>query len=115
MFISSTVVSGTNNRRHPDVSLWRPQVWRVSLSKKTSSLEIQRNLSFYISIMFLLYSHCKVFCPIRSASVFVESCEGSRCPRFIDSLFSLKVGMFGYTIFPLFCCCNHSEEKNVLC
>lgn len=71
MFNNSTVVSGTVNRRHPDVSACRPQAWRVSLSKKTSSSEVQRNLLFYISIMFILYSHCKVFCPIGRALVFV--------------------------------------------
>lgn len=60
MFINFTAVSGTNNRRHPDVSLCRPQVWRVSLSKKTSYLEVQRNLLFYISIIFLLYSQVEV-------------------------------------------------------
>lgn len=52
MFDNSTVVSGTINRRHPDVSSSRPQAWRVSLSKKTSSLEVQRNLLFYISITY---------------------------------------------------------------
>lgn len=110
-FNNSTVVSGTINRRHPDVSSCRPQAWRVSLSKKTSSLEVQRNLLFYISIMFLSYSHYKVFFPVGRALVFIEGCEGSGCHMFTDSLFFLNVGIFGYAIYPLLCCCNDSEEK----
>lgn len=115
MFNQFPVVSGTVNRRHPDVSPCRPQAWRVSLSKKTSSLEVQRNLFFYKSITFLLHSYFKVFCPIGRALVFVEGCEGSGCHIFADSLFFLNVGIFGNTIYLLFCCCKDSEEKNVLC
>lgn len=114
MFNQFPVVSGTVNRRHPDVSPCRPQAWRVSLSKKTSSLEVQRNLFFYKSITFLLHSYFKVFCPIGRALVFVEGCEGSGCHIFADSLFFLNVGIFGNTIYLLFCCCKDSEEKNAV-
>lgn len=111
MFNHFPVVSGTVNRRHPDVSPCRPQAWRASSSKKTSSLEVQRNLLFYKSITFLLHSYFKVFSPIGRALVFVEGCEGSGCHMFTDSLFFLNVGIFGSTIYLLFCCCKDSEEK----
>lgn len=59
--------------------------------------------------MFLLDSHCKVFCPIGRTLVFVEGCQGNGC----HMLFFLIVGICGYTVFPRLCCCscNDSEEK----
>lgn len=62
-----------------------------------------------------MFRHCKVFCPIGRALVFVEAYQGSGCHMFTDSMFFLNVGFFGYAIFPLLYCCNNSEEKNVLC
>ena len=60
-------------------------------------------ISFYIMTVSHTYSHCKVFCPVGRALIFVKGCERSCC--------HMLVLIFGYAIFHLLCCCNDSEEK----
>lgn len=87
-------VSAAVNRRHPDVSPSHPQVLRVSSSKKTSSLAVQRNLSFYFLSIFLFSSHCRLLCTIRMALVLVEGPGGRSCEMFTDGLFGAFLLLF---------------------
>lgn len=107
--INSTVISATINRRHPDVSPCRPQALRVSLSKKTLSSAVQRNLFSLNS------SDFSVFRTIGRSLIFVEGSGQGGCHCSPIDCYSFLSESLGTLSFFLLCYFHDSEIKNVLC